>query len=609
MLVMPSIKANFALALRRILTEEGTGCDTFGAGELEAALRTGVAPERISLNGSTKNRELIERAVAAGVRLTLDSVAELETVREVARSLGTVAQVRLRTRPWLEIEQPTELLAEPLSIQLATQRYKPGIPTEQLLAISRQTIEAPEIDVRGVMAHIGRQGRDPAIWAELARWVAELTGELGELWGGWRPREIDLGGGYPVPRDPFGGAMRDEDRPMAPGIEEYAEAITSSLRDGLARAGVDAAGIQLEVEPGPKPLRQHRHPPRPGAACQGAVRAGAAALGRDRHLGDLPRRRRLRAQPLAGSGRQPRRPAAHPDGRPGRDQLQPRRDRRRRRAARGRDRRPDRLPRHRRLPGRQRLQLQRPSPAGHRARQRRRCRGDQARRDHRRRLRPRPDPGAPRPRRAEPGARARPRLGLQRRPRPLARVLLRPARDPGDAARRGRGRGGRSDHGTRRQPRPGRGSRSRRRPGARAAAVPATGRPAGRRASFTSPGPGTSRCGSRAPPTPTRRWSPPGSRSDPSRSSSPSRATGTAPAASTRSTPTERRSRSSNDREPRGDHGHRADRPGGARRHLDPRARARRRQLLRLARRRRARSSRSSSAARSVARSRSAART
>lgn len=37
---------------------------------------------------------------------------------------------------------------------------------------------------------------------------------------------------------------------MAPGIEEYAEAITSSLRDGLARAGVDAAGIQLEVEPG-----------------------------------------------------------------------------------------------------------------------------------------------------------------------------------------------------------------------------------------------------------------------------------------------------------------------------------------------------------------------
>lgn len=42
--ILPSIKANFTLALRRILTEEGLGCDTFGPGELEAALRCGVPP-------------------------------------------------------------------------------------------------------------------------------------------------------------------------------------------------------------------------------------------------------------------------------------------------------------------------------------------------------------------------------------------------------------------------------------------------------------------------------------------------------------------------------------------------------------------------------------
>ena len=39
--VMPSIKANYVLALRRILTEEGAGCDTFGPGELHAAPLTG----------------------------------------------------------------------------------------------------------------------------------------------------------------------------------------------------------------------------------------------------------------------------------------------------------------------------------------------------------------------------------------------------------------------------------------------------------------------------------------------------------------------------------------------------------------------------------------
>lgn len=245
-LVMPSIKANLSLALRRILTEEGTGCDTFGAGELEAALRAGVDPGRISLNGSTKRYDLLKRAVGAGVRITVDSLAELEGVREAARSLDRVAEVRVRTRPWLDIERPTDLAPEPVSIRLATQRYKPGIPTEELLAIPRHVVDAPELNLRGVMAHIGRQGRQPEIWAEVARWLAGLTADLSERWGGWRPSEIDVGGGFPVPRDPMGGG---HDEP-APGIDDYAEAITGALRDGLAKAGIDATGIQLEVEPG-----------------------------------------------------------------------------------------------------------------------------------------------------------------------------------------------------------------------------------------------------------------------------------------------------------------------------------------------------------------------
>lgn len=251
-LVMPSIKANLSLALRRILTEEGTGCDTFGPGELEAALRSGVEPERISLNGSTKSHELLERAVGAGVRTTLDSLDELDQIRAIARAAGTVARVRFRLRPFLEIEEPTELLADPLPIRIATQVYKPGIPTEQVLSIPRETIEAPELDVSGVMVHIGRQGRDPEIWAELARWLTATIGELSAAWDGWRPREIDLGGGFPIPRDPFAGAERvgEVPRPLAPTLADYARAIAGGLREGLTRAGIDHRDIQLEVEPG-----------------------------------------------------------------------------------------------------------------------------------------------------------------------------------------------------------------------------------------------------------------------------------------------------------------------------------------------------------------------
>src|SRR5712691_3390428 len=95
-LVLASIKANFALATRWILSQEGIGCDTFGAGELHAALEGAVPPDRISVNGSIKDAGLIDAAVRAGARITLDSSAELDRVRDAAQRLGRRAGVRFR---------------------------------------------------------------------------------------------------------------------------------------------------------------------------------------------------------------------------------------------------------------------------------------------------------------------------------------------------------------------------------------------------------------------------------------------------------------------------------------------------------------------------------
>ena len=80
--VLASIKANFALATRWILSQEGIGCDVFGGGELYAALQGGVPPDLISVNGSIKSRALLETAVMAGARITLDSAAELDLVAQ-----------------------------------------------------------------------------------------------------------------------------------------------------------------------------------------------------------------------------------------------------------------------------------------------------------------------------------------------------------------------------------------------------------------------------------------------------------------------------------------------------------------------------------------------
>src|SRR5579871_5208460 len=86
--LLPSVKANLSLALRAVLNDEGLGADTFGPGELHAALAAGTPPAMISVNGSVKDAELVRRAVAAGCRVTLDSPAELAMAADAARATG-----------------------------------------------------------------------------------------------------------------------------------------------------------------------------------------------------------------------------------------------------------------------------------------------------------------------------------------------------------------------------------------------------------------------------------------------------------------------------------------------------------------------------------------
>jgi diaminopimelate decarboxylase len=251
--ILPSIKANLTLALRRILSEEGLGCDAFGAPELEAALRGGVPPELISLGGPAKSPELLERAIALGVRIALDSPSELGLARAAARQAGREARVRFRIRPDLSrLKALSDLFGEAVSIAEAAELYKPGIPTEFLPELIREASSAPEVAPVGVTVHLPRHGRDPALWSELARATVAVLAIMRKAAPGWEPQELDFGGGFPMPRDPTGRGLPDrgEREETAPAVDEYARALTGSLREALRAAGIEPKGKALEIEPG-----------------------------------------------------------------------------------------------------------------------------------------------------------------------------------------------------------------------------------------------------------------------------------------------------------------------------------------------------------------------
>jgi diaminopimelate decarboxylase len=287
--VLPAMKANTILAIRRILSEEGAGADIYSPEELAGVLTTGVDPEKVSVNGGGKSAEHVRSCVDAGVRITVEDVDEIDLIQEEAAALGKVAKVRLRVKPAVpNLWRRTDFSQLSVPIDLGVQVYKSGIPREYLVDMGRRIFSMPNVELVGLHFHQGRH--HPSLWyweGSMTRY-ARLIGELCRAWDGWRPAEIDVGGGMPSPRDPHNeefsrseflltaagyplmvGARKLGERTYhsimgkvlpaltghrtrrhPPTIEDFALTITSTLRAELQREGIETAGIRLQVEPG-----------------------------------------------------------------------------------------------------------------------------------------------------------------------------------------------------------------------------------------------------------------------------------------------------------------------------------------------------------------------
>ena len=250
--VLASLKANPTLATRVVLTQEGIGCDTFGETELVAALRAGVPPELISVNGASKSVRLIGLAVAAGARVTLDSARELPLVEAAAAAAGVRARVRIRLRPRLAgLDAQSDLAHEGTSIRDAFQAYKAGVPIDDAAELGRAALRSSHVELAGVHVHLARQTTDTRLWSAQIESFADLVGELSADWDGWIPHEIDVGGGWPSALDPVGRRSEDRrHRPLPEDAAVYAGEVARTLAAALRRRGLARPGTILEAEPG-----------------------------------------------------------------------------------------------------------------------------------------------------------------------------------------------------------------------------------------------------------------------------------------------------------------------------------------------------------------------
>jgi diaminopimelate decarboxylase len=244
----PSLKANPVIAVRRILAEEDTGCDIFGPGELECAIRAGVSGEDLSVNGSIKSRALVRKALEHGARIILDSPRELDLCNDVAAELGVTANVLLRLKPDIRALQLESDFAPGMQVSFLTRIIKYGIPTSEALEMAARIGQLEHVEPVGVHVHMGRHSKQPILWETWVRACVRLTREISEAMGGWTPSCIDVGGGFPSPldHDPDVAVIDYE----TPPLEVFASTVGKALHSALIEHGFNPDGIRLELEPG-----------------------------------------------------------------------------------------------------------------------------------------------------------------------------------------------------------------------------------------------------------------------------------------------------------------------------------------------------------------------
>jgi diaminopimelate decarboxylase len=176
-LVAYAVKANPDPALLRRLAAEGIGAEVVGPVELALALRAGVAPERIVVNGVGQADADLRDALGSGALVNAESLGALDAVLEAPAP----GRIGLRVNPALDAETHPHLAT-------GAAGSKFGIALEEVNEALDRVRRAGR-RLTSIGAHIGSAIAEAAPFAQLAALVAGLA-ERAEV------GTVDLGGGF-----------------------------------------------------------------------------------------------------------------------------------------------------------------------------------------------------------------------------------------------------------------------------------------------------------------------------------------------------------------------------------------------------------------------------
>jgi diaminopimelate decarboxylase len=240
-------KSNNGLAIRHIFNQEGAGGDCFGAQEMYMALLAGTDPATLVLNGSNKQDDELELAIANGLCINIDAMDELDRIDAIATRLGVTANLGIRLKLDLDPLHDRNGVAMhgPGTLKQQSDSTKWGMTRDQTVAIVRRALAMPNMRLKETHFHLSRMSNDPADFAVMAREMITWSGHIRDH-AGWTPPTIDIGGGWTFGKWYGTGPNGQLDDADAPTPEDYARLCCAAIREEAERLGLPLPKLRLE---------------------------------------------------------------------------------------------------------------------------------------------------------------------------------------------------------------------------------------------------------------------------------------------------------------------------------------------------------------------------
>lgn len=217
-----SLKANSNLELIRIVRSEGLRADAMSPGEIYINILAGYKPEEILFISNNVSEEEFRYAINVGVKVSVDSVSQLETFGQI----NPGGEVAFRVNPGFGAGHHEK-------VTTAGQKTKFGIEMRSIPEV-KEILKKYNLRLIGINQHIGSLFMDSEAYLQSTGNILAIARQFDDL------KFIDLGGGFGIPY------KKQQDQPRLD-LKDLGGKLTRVINDWVKDYGKE---IEIKIEPG-----------------------------------------------------------------------------------------------------------------------------------------------------------------------------------------------------------------------------------------------------------------------------------------------------------------------------------------------------------------------